>query len=345
MYEKYELYVYSNVILCLQLIGIYLGVVLDLFKSCDQVQVHVVISSFSHFLTEPIQKEEDYKQILNWAINNCSVQQNDSITQFYSVANCHEFKHKVAHVGSSIAKSPKKIALASIRDPYISTSMTVLPIRSRLGLEKPIFIHLNDEMPWQKTPFVIQSQIAAYQQAFKVFRTVYYDVFQSTSSYLPVRSGPLLTASFLTPSARKFNKHHSAEDIAHAYATRASTRPVLCSFAGGIKYTSLGGRENQERLQMAEVFQNSSHCNLFLSDSTQLSDGLSEYEYIELMRVSVFVLCPTGLNPETQRPHQALDLGVIPLTLRVSESAHDYLSGIYIYIYVIRNCHCHCDSL
>jgi hypothetical protein len=217
--------------------------------------------------------------------------------------------------------------LVAIKDPLIAINIAALSFRQQNNLEKPIFLHLNDEMPWQQSSLQIQTQVSAYQQAFKVFRTVYYDAFQPYSSYIPVRSGALVTSSFLTPLGRDSKQYHSPESL--SVITKASDRPVLCSFAGGLKYSHLGGSERQDRVHMIEAFMNYSQCDLFASDDTNAnSHKLTKFEYLELMRGTVFVLCPTGLNPETQRPHQALELGAVPLTLRVPEAYQDYLSGI-----------------
>ena len=310
-------------------INLYLGWVLDLFKLCDNVDIHVVICSLSHYIkrTASITSENDYRLLHSWAAMNCSVQRSDSVTQLFSAAYCQDFKNIIPYYGTSPYLSPKKIAMVSIQDPFVAINISVLTFRESQGLEGPIFLHLNDEMPWNKSPHDLQTQLFAYQQAFRVFRTVYYDAFQSVSSYTSARSGSLLTSSFLTPLGRDGNEYHAEEVISQV--SKASTRPVLCSFAGGLRYSSLGGKESQDRVQMAAAFQNDSYCSLFSSeDAHQESHKLSRYDYIQLMRVTVFVLCPAGLNPETHRPHQALDLGAIPLTLRVAEAEQDYLSGV-----------------
>ena len=302
----------------------YVGLVLDLFQLCDNV--HFVISSLSHSLSKPINSPDDFHFLHNWASLNCSDSYELNRQYSFSVENCIEFKNKYFLFGNAPVASPRKVAFVAIKDPPLSIDIASLTLRKQAGLPKPIMLHLNNENPWYQKPPEIQAQINDYQQAFKVFRTVYYDAFKPYSVYLPVRSGALVTSYYLTNLARQTKRYHSPEVL--STTLKPSERPVVCSFAGGLRYSKTGKNE-QDRLKMIEVFENFSHCELFASDETIASSHkLTKYEYIDLMRASIFVLCPTGLNPETQRPHQAFELGAIPLFLRVTPAYKDYLSGI-----------------
>jgi len=301
----------------------YIGVIFELFQLCDNA--HFVISSFSHFLSQPIVSDDHFIQMRSWREDGCSDGRRDFSVDDYSIEYCEEFDDQLQRYGISAIYSPNKIVLVAINDPIVALNIVTLKLRQALDMEKPVILHLNQELPWQLPREDIDDQKVTYELAFKVFRTVYYDEFDSLSSYVPVRSGALVTAKFLTPLARESKKYHTPEVLAQVL--KASDRPVLCSFAGGLKYSTLGGNQRQDRVEMVTAFRNFSHCDLFASDDTKSgSHKLTKYEYIELMRGSAFVLCPTGLNPETQRPHQALDLGAIPLSLRVSDSYMDYLS-------------------
>ena len=57
----------------------------------------------------------------------------------------------------------------------------------------------------------------------------------------------------------------------------------------------------------------------FLANWNDLS-GLSEADYLDEMRHSIFVPCPGGQNPETFRFYEALESGCIPLVLKTAEN-------------------------
>jgi len=57
----------------------------------------------------------------------------------------------------------------------------------------------------------------------------------------------------------------------------------------------------------------------FLAKWNDLS-GLSEADYLDEMRHSIFVPCPGGQNPETFRFYEALESGCIPLVLKTAEN-------------------------
>lgn len=301
----------------------YIGVVFDLFKLCDNV--HFVISSFSQFLSTPIDSEKEFIFLRNWMSRGCEEDSIEAVefSDRFSVDNCKNFSESLGHYAKHVIYSSKKVAFVAINDPIVAMTIDVLTVRHKYQLEKPLFIHLNQEFPWQQSPEDIQKEIFAYQQAYKVYRTVYYDAFESYSSYIPVRSGALVASYYVTDVVRTVKQYHSPNALANVL--KASERPVLCSFAGGLKYSTLGGKVRQDRVEMVAAFTNFTHCDLFASDDAKVH-ALTKFEYIDLMRGTLFVLCPTGLNPETQRPHQALELGAIPLSLRVSEPYLDYLS-------------------
>ena len=71
-----------------------------------------------------------------------------------------------------------------------------------------------------------------------------------------------------------------------------------------MKYKNRGGLEEQSRAEMLRELRGVPGCVFFPTDDTSRGAPLSQTQYVELAMGSVFSLCPRGVGPETNRPHQ-----------------------------------------
>mmetsp|Transcript_21050 Transcript_21050/g.35503 ORF Transcript_21050/g.35503 Transcript_21050/m.35503 type:complete len:484 (+) Transcript_21050:42-1493(+) len=315
----------------------YLGLVFDSFvtaaaearsssgrgNSDSGDKVHILVLSISHAM-EGGPYDDSFIIGLVRACNN-----NDF--SFFTSDNCTSFTQLISavdvfsHDGRMFHKN---LVLLVLNDAVIMTAYVDIALKYSVLHDEPLFaiMHLNHEQPWldnqqHNTSIILQ----AYSKTRLVFRTHYYAPFLKLENvhYLALGAGLLETESMalaLPPHLRRF----PPTDQLRSWGP-PSQREWLCSFAGSMKYKNRGGGVESSRAEMLEVLTGVPGCKFFPTDDTSRQAPLTQTQYVKLTMGSIFSLCPRGVGPETNRPHQALELGAIPIMVREADSEKDFL--------------------
>lgn len=218
-------------------------------------------------------------------------------------------------------------------------------IRRANGLAVPILIHLNDETPWTSSDDDTLDVINTYISAPLALRNYYYDATNADSLYYPVGAGQLSYVAQLRANAA----------VTSLPAKTSNERTFICGFAGRMEYKHSASDGAGERAELMQVLKGSmdsesSPCYAVFSDVQDHvpTHGLNYNAYFNVMRESIFAPCPGGNNPETFRHYevtpspahfclvamsdihavQALELGTIPLLVKIKRPERDFLSSM-----------------
>jgi hypothetical protein len=299
----------------------YLGMIYDTFKYNN---MHILIVSVSHGLPKG---PYDYKYVRDM-IASCSNggDQIDGI-DFCDIA-LPQLKKDFRTLLSTLYH--KKLAIVVLHDNILNINY-VAYAQACKQRGRPLFmlIHLNHEQPWIETSESVKRIEAAYEATTLVFRTHYSADLMTAGGanvhYLPLGAGTLLTDLMI--DGVHHNQRTYPKTIVEDASQSVQAREWLCSFAGSMKYKSRGGQQEHSRMEMVNLLQDIPGCVFHPTDDANQTPSLTREEYLRLAGATLFSLCPRGVGPETNRPHQALMMGAVPLMVREQESDKDFLTG------------------
>jgi hypothetical protein len=294
----------------------YLGLVFDSFvtaaaeaaaespHSDQRSAVHVLVLSLSHAMPGGPHRDAIMVRFLHACeTGDYSKYSSENCTSFSRLVSAvHEFSHdgRLFH---------KNLAIVVLNDAVIAAAYVNIAMIYQSLHGSPLFaiVHLNHEQPWVDNQAHSTSNILlAYRKSRLVFRTHYFSDFMEAEGtnvhYLPLGPGLLQTelmALGLTPQTSRFPPVEELQQ-----ARPPSKREWLCSFAGSMKYQNRGGIIESSRAEMVEVLRDMPGCVFYPTDDAAVSAPLSQMQYMKLMMGSIFSLCPRGVGPETNRPHQ-----------------------------------------
>lgn len=308
--DKILVYVTSHDIRRDMYFELFAGAIFDMLRFCD---FHMVIDSFTdNFAVEKkkgglvVRVVPHYSELSElFELKDC-VRDSESVSRF-SYKDCmHMLQVRSEHLSLLHEFLPfrKKLAIIHIQD-----AMRIDLLFSNVFM----YIHLNDEMPWNQPKKVMELTVKRYSLIPIVLRNIYYSSLISTSIYLPLRSGRTFT----------YSSAHKEKGMQSNNVLNISERSILCFFMGSFSYEHLNNTVKNTRLDMLEALHDFPHCLLPTSPDTP---RVSQERHSTLVARSQFVLCPAGLNHETGRLHEALELGAIPLFLKVQDPEKNFLA-------------------
>ena len=265
------------------------------------VGAHVVVLSLSHampggpygdlYAVEMVQAchENDYASFTK---ENCTSMYDlfDSVRVFTNNGGLYHKYLTVVVLNDSV-----------IMASYWGIAMTYKPLHNDSLFA---LIHLNHEQPWLDNQKVSTAEIKkAYAATKLVFRTHYYTELMNAHNvhYIPLGPG-LLETDRVALGLKTENKRFPL--AATMKILNTSQRSILCSFAGSMKYKNRGNEVESSRAGMIDMLEEVPGCVFYPTDDTSVTAPLSQSEYLELALSSMFSLCPRGVGPETNRPHQ-----------------------------------------
>ena len=201
----------------------------------------------------------------------------------------------------------KRLGLVVLNDATIVISYYEMTLLHSILHNTSLFsiIHLNHEQPWiDHTSAVNNQEIEmAYDRSAVVFRTHYFSDYMKRDNvfYLPLGSGLFQServALGLKPSQRRFRSVHNLTNLS------SSMRSWLCSFAGSMKYQYRNNTIEQSRAEMIYEIKDVPGCVFYPTDDVSVAAPLTQEQYLKLTHSTMFSLCPRGVGPETNRPHQ-----------------------------------------
>ena len=200
----------------------------------------------------------------------------------------------------------KYLALVVLNDAQVMTSYWEIALAYKGMHNTSLFalIHLNHEQPWLDNQEASTITIReSYSATEIVFRTHFYTEFMKVTNvhYIPLGSGQLQTERIslaLKQENRRFPLAVNVEIL------NISQRPLLCSFAGSMRYKYRGNTVESSRSDMINTLEGIPGCVFYPTDDSSETASLSQSEYLEMAFSSMFSLCPRGVGPETNRPYQ-----------------------------------------
>lgn len=202
------------------------------------------------------------------------------------------------------SRLPRTSAIISMQHGFDRVEIPFLEFFVDNGIiDPPIVLHLNHEQPWQNflgldyTYPTIEGLSNAYKKLKLVFRHYYYKPLADSSIYIPV-GAPGRSRTFL-------NQSYVWYDARHKYPLER--REMMCFFRGRLVYnSSLVLDTNDERQHLMHLkhregklskclIEQVSHSFTMRREDDQVDEFLGE------LTNSIFVLCPSGNNPETFR--------------------------------------------
>jgi hypothetical protein len=202
------------------------------------------------------------------------------------------------------SRLPRASAIISMQHGFDRVEIPFLEYFVDHGLlDPPIVLHLNHERPWQNylgldyTYDTIQELSNAYKKLQVVFRHYYYKPLADSSIYIPV-GAPGRSRTFL-------NQSYVWYDARHKYPLEK--REVMCFFRGRLVYNSsitLDTNDERQHLMLLKHREGKlSKCLIehVSHSSTMKHEGVQVDEFLGELTNTIFVLCPSGNNPETFR--------------------------------------------
>lgn len=185
--------------------------------------------------------------------------------------------------------------------------------------------HMNDERPWRSdSTFESTSEaISTYGKFDLVLRNYYYAPLLSHSFYIP-----------LFPTVYGFVVNNSSSPI---QPKSLLTRTRYCGFTGRFKYFAPCDQEPEfphvvERNALMGLYNKGKVGNCTVVDGYKNIDSDANWKphenywnYMIELANTVFVLCPSGLNPETFRLYESIEMGAIPIIMRPAVKEQNFL--------------------
>jgi hypothetical protein len=305
----------------------YLGLVFDTFLLEKGGGAHILVLSLSHGMAGG-----PYADNLAVKLVGACNQADFSV---FTRENCTEFTQLLeqaamfSHLGGL---HHRNLALVVLNDAIITTAYTEIAHHYYSLHNSSLFaiIHLNHEQPWLDNQRQSTESIqASYRETRLVFRTHYFSDFvapegggagsdsgsDSSSSaanvhYLPLGPGLLQTERMALGLRPEQSRFPSAAELP-APGPPPSRRAWLCSFAGSMVYKFRGNTVESSRADMVHTLRDVPGCAFFPTDDVSKSAPLTQRQYMQLAHSSLFSLCPRGVGPETNRPHQVSQWGCL----------------------------------